>query len=199
MCLRACAHYLLLQLVRQGFIRKVYSVLGVQLAVTFGIVALFTFSTTVKNAVQSQPGILWAAILASFVFLIVLACCPGVARSYPGNYICLAGFTLCEGYLVGAIASFYNTDAVLLAAGGTVILAGALTIYAWQTKIDFTAMGGVLIVVLLCFILFGIVVAIDRSRILRTLYAAIGLLVFGLFLIIDTVKISSYCVRIVLG
>ena len=35
-----------------GFIRKVYSVLAVQLIFTFGIVALFTFSNVVKQAVQ---------------------------------------------------------------------------------------------------------------------------------------------------
>jgi hypothetical protein len=61
------------------------------------IVALFTFSATVKAAVQAHPGILWAAIGVSFVTLIALSCCPGVARSFPGNYICLFLFTLAEG------------------------------------------------------------------------------------------------------
>ena len=42
-----------------------------------------------------------------------------------------------------------------------------------------------LFVVLLCFILFGLVVAIDHSRIMRTVYAAIGLLIFSLFLVRD--------------
>jgi FtsH-binding integral membrane protein len=86
---------------------------------------------------------------------------------------------------VGAIASTYNTDAVLLAVGGTAIICIGLGLFAWQTKIDFTAVTGSLFVILLAFILFGIVVAIDPSRLMRTVYAGVGLLIFGLFLVLD--------------
>lgn len=174
------------KVVRMGFVRKVYSVLMVQLAVTFGIVGIFTFSEPVRNFVQSTPELLFSAIGISFVALIAMACCTSVTRTYPYNYLALAVFTLCESYLVGTIASFYKTDAVLIAVGGTVLITLGLTLFAWQTRIDFTAMSSAIFVTALSFMLFGILVAIMRSNILRIVYAAIGVLVFGLFLVYDT-------------
>ena len=146
---------------------------------------LFTFSAPVKTAVQTHPAILWAAIGVSFASLIALSCCPGVAQKSPGNYIALSIFTLAEGYLVGAVASTYNTDAVLIAVGGTVLITLCLTLFAMQTKYDFTAWTSGMLVVLLVLIFFGIVVAISPSQIMRTLYACIGLLVFSVFIVID--------------
>ena len=177
--------------VRLGFIRKVYSVLMLQLAVTFGLVAVFTFSETVRNFVQSTPELLFSAIAVSFVALIAMACCSSVTRTYPYNYIALAIFTLCEGYLVGTIASFYKTDAVLIAVGGTVLITVGLTLFAWQTKIDFTAMSSAIFVIALSFLFFGILVAIMRSNILRLVYACVGVVIFGLFLVYDT-QVSNH-------
>lgn len=134
--------------------RKVYTILCAQLCVTFGVVAAFTFSASLSAAVRAQPGVLWGALILSFVFLFAIACFPSVARSYPGNYVCLAGFTLCEALLVGAIASTYQTDAVIKAVVATIVITGALTLFACQTKFDFTGWGSgllcALIVLLLC-------------------------------------------------
>jgi hypothetical protein len=140
----------------------------------------------VRKAVQSSPGILYTAIALSFGFLIALACCPGVAQKWPTNIACLAGFTLCEGYLVGAIASFYSTDSVIKAVAATVLITLALTAFAWQTKIDFTAMGGVMLCLVLVLLMFGIYTAIFPSQIARTAYAAAGAFIFSLFIVYDT-------------
>jgi protein lifeguard len=169
-----------------GFIRKVYGILSVQLLVTFGMVAVFTFSDPVKKAVQSSPAALWAAIILSFGFLIALSCCPKVAQTYPTNYLCLAGFTLTEGYLVGVISSTYDSGAVMKAVGVTVFVTVALTIFAWQTKIDFTGMGSALFVILIVFTLFGFLCAIFRSSVLDNVYASIGALIFSAYIVYDT-------------
>lgn len=149
-------------------------------------VAVFTFSDPVRRVVQSTPGVLYAAIFLSFGFLIALACCPGVAQKWPTNVLCLAGFTLCEGYLVGAIASFYSTDAVIKAVAATVVITLALTLFAWQTKVDFTAMGGVMLCLIIVLLMFGIWVAIFPSEIARTAYAALGAFIFSCFIVYDT-------------
>lgn len=172
--------------VRLGFIRKVYCVLAVQLVVTFAIVAVFSFVDPVRNFVLANPAMLWAAMGVSIATVIALACCTGVARTYPGNYICLALFTLAEAYLVGTIASTFKTDAVIVAVGGTVLITTGLTLFAWQTKIDFTAMSSSIFVIMLSFMFFGIMVAIIGGPVLRLVYACIGLLVFSLFLVYDT-------------
>lgn len=174
------------QSVRMGFIRKVYAILSLQLFLTFGMVAVFTFVPSVKNFVATNPGILWAAILLSFGFLIALSCFPSVSRKHPTNLICLALFTLCEGYLVGAISSYSGADAVIKAVACTMIITTGLTIYAWQTKVDFTAMGGYLFAASISLLLVGLMCAIFQSQIMMNIYAGLGCLIFSAYIVYDT-------------
>jgi len=165
--------------VRLGFVRKVYAILALQLLATFSMVAVFTFADPVRRFVQASPGLLISAIVLSFGFLIALTCCPGVARRHPTNLYCLAGFTLAEGYLVGCIASFSGSDAVLKAVACTVLLTLVLTAYAWQTKVDFTAAGGYLCAAVISLLLVGLMSAIFPSQIMSNIYAGLGCLVFS--------------------
>ena len=48
---------------------------------------------------------------------------------------------LVEGVMLGCVVALYNANEVLMAVGITVVLVLGLTIFALQTKIDFTAMG----------------------------------------------------------
>jgi FtsH-binding integral membrane protein len=56
--------------------------------------------------------------------------------------IVLLLFTACEAVLVGTISAMYDTQVVLIAAVMTVGITACLTLYALQTKRDFTAAGG---------------------------------------------------------
>ena len=78
----------------------------------------------------------------SLACIITLACCSGVRRNYPVNLVFLGIFTVCEGLLLGTISSYYDVDAVLIAVGTTAGVSLGLTIFALQTKIDFTACWG---------------------------------------------------------
>ena len=44
--------------------------------------------------------------------------------------------------MLGMVATTYEVDAVLMAVGTTAAVTLALTIFAFQTKIDFTGCGG---------------------------------------------------------
>lgn len=174
------------RIVRAGFLRKVYSILAIQMLVLFGIVSVFTFVQSVKEGVQARPGVIWSAVVLSLIFFIALACFPKVSKRWPLNICLLCGFTLCQAYFLGALASFFRTDAVLMAIGGTVCLVVGLTLFAWQTRINFTRLTGFIFVLLLTVLMFGIVAAIAPLLIFRTLYAALGVLLFGIFLVYDT-------------
>ena len=70
---------------------------------------------------------------------------------------------------------------VMMAVGACAAITLGLTIFAFQTKIDFTAMGGVLLAVLICFIIFGFIAAFfPASRTLNLVYASIGCIIFRL-------------------
>ena len=84
----------------------------------------------------------YTSLTASLVCIITLACCTDVRRKFPVNFIFLGLFTVCEGLMLGTISSYYDVDAVLIAVGITAAVTLALTIFALQTKIDFTVCGG---------------------------------------------------------
>ena len=171
---------------RLGFIRKVYGILSAQLALT---TLICSFAVTSKGFQAFMIGNIWLlflVVILSFAILIPLACCKSVARQVPINYYLLAGFTFCEGYLVGFICIEYEPMTVLQAAIMTTALVFTLTAYAFTTKTDFTVYTGIMLCFLVCLLLFGIFLMFFHSELLRTIYLALGVLCFGIYLIIDT-------------
>lgn len=174
------------QSVRKGFIKKVYSILMAQLAVTMIFIMLFLYAAPVRNFAAANPWLWILAFVMTIVLLIVLACCPDVRRKHPINLILLGVFTFCEGFLLGAVSASYKADAVLIAVGITAAVCLALTLFAFQTKYDFTMCSGALLVLLVVLLLFGILSIFIRSQVLNILYASLGALVFSLYLVFDT-------------
>lgn len=171
--------------IRRGFIRKVYGILTCQLAVTMGIMAIF-FIPAVKAYTFDNIWLFWVAFFMSIGFLIGLVCCGEVRRKSPHNMILLSGFTIAEGLMLGVSCSTYKADAVLMAVGICAIIVLGLTIFALQTKIDFTMCNGILFVLLLCLMIFGIFCGIFRSQIMNVVYASLGAVIFSFYIVVDT-------------
>ncbi|XP_076331438.1 protein lifeguard 1-like [Tachypleus tridentatus] len=155
--------------IRMGFIRKVYGILMVQLAVTVGFICLFIF----------EPKVNWVALVLVFIMMIVLVCCDKVRRTFPVNLICLMVFTLLESFLLGTTASYYRHDEVMMAAGICTFVCLGLTLFAFQTKWDFTMLGGMLFVALLVLMCFGFICIFIPGRVVNVVYASLGALVFS--------------------
>lgn len=176
--------------VRHAFIRRVYAIISVQLLVTVGIVAIFTFVAPVRSFVVKNPAVYYASYAVFFVTYIVLACCEGPRRRFPWNIILLAIFTLAMSFMTGTIASYYGTEAVLITLAITAIVTIAVTVFCFQTKVDFTSCAGLFavlgIVVFVTGIVTAIVLAFKYIKWLHMLYAAISAIVFTLFLAFDT-------------
>jgi hypothetical protein len=66
--------------VRMGFIRKVYSILSVQLVVTFGFVLIFSLTSGAKSFAANNPALVFVSMGAAIVSMLVLACCGEVRR-----------------------------------------------------------------------------------------------------------------------
>lgn len=71
----------------------------------------------------------------------------------------------------------------MIAMGLTAIMTVGLTIFAIQTKWDFTKLGGALFIAILLFIVAGIVASIIRSHYLDLVISCIGVLLFSIYLI----------------
>ncbi|CAG06738.1 unnamed protein product, partial [Tetraodon nigroviridis] len=150
------------QTIRRTFIRKVYAILLVQLLVTVGIVALFSFCSPVRFYIQTHPGLYMASYFMFFTTYIALSCCGELRRQFPWNIVLLILFTLSMAFMMGFVSSFYNTKSVLLCLGITALVCLSVTLFSFQSKVDVTSCQGVLfslcMVLLLCAITISIVV-----------------------------------------
>jgi len=175
--------------IRRGFIKKVYGILSVQLLVTMGIIAIFSFPRdgAIRNYVKNNNWVFWTSYALSLPLIIVLACCEGVRRKSPTNIIMLGLFTLCEGFMLGTICTFYDEDAVILAAGITAAVTIALTLFAFQTKWDFTACGGILCGLLVILLVAGFaMIFLPYEKYAQIGYASAGALIFSMYIVFDT-------------
>ncbi|KAF6774904.1 hypothetical protein AHF37_06329 [Paragonimus kellicotti] len=186
--------------IRHAFIRKVYLILTAQLLVTAVFICVFLLERSVRLWVQRNSWFYYLSYATFICTYIALVCCPGVRRRYPGNFIALGIFTLAFSYLTGTIASFYNTESVLIAVAITAALCLAISLFAIQTRIDFTKCTALLFVLSMVVLLTGlaciIVYAVTGSNnrvwplitalVLQAVYGGLGALLFGLYLAFDT-------------
>ena len=174
--------------IRKGFIRKVYTLLSLQLLFTFGVGILMNFTNGSKQFIMSEGGqaLAWISIVGMFGIIIGLACNQNAARSYPCNYILLSLFTIFSSYLVGSTTLYYDTKAVLIASGLTLLITFSLTLFACQTKYDFTDKGGYLLSCLIGLIVMGILNIFIQNSVLEIVIASFGAIIFSCYIVYDT-------------
>lgn len=125
---------------------------------------------------------------------IIILCLPFGRRS-PYSYIFLSIFTLGFSYMVSFVCSLVASQqgkfTVLLAAIMTLGIVVAATIYAMVTKTDFTIKWGLTTVVLVGLIFCLLLTFFYNGPFLHTFCCSLGILLFGIYLIIDTQMIMG--------
>jgi len=114
--------------------RKVYSILTLQLIVTFGIMSILYFPPEIRQWVNDTPAFIISVMVIFFAVFFVLLCVPNFRRKAPWNIIVLMIFTACEGVLLGCTCSYYDPDSVIKAMVLTIILVIGLTLFAFQVR-----------------------------------------------------------------
>ncbi|XP_022704892.1 protein lifeguard 2-like isoform X2 [Varroa jacobsoni] len=137
--------------VRMAFIRKVYTLLFLQLALTTAYVALFIFIDDLRRFALRNYEIFQVCLLIQFILVIVLTCCPQTRRRSPLNLILFFLFTATFGYCLGVVSVQYDTSSVILTFGICTVCCLAVTIFAFTTTIDFTKFGIYLFIAFICF------------------------------------------------
>ena len=194
--------------VRMKFIRKVCTIIFLQLLATILIVALTILTDARKimcerelkgRCVQQSDAALILYIVGFVVFIVTyfaIACCERVRKKSPGNIIAIIIFTLSLSMMVSMICLYHEVTWVLMAMGITAALCLGLTLFSFQTKIDFTGIGPYLFVACWCLFLFGIMAIIfagtgETGRIIHAVYSSLIALLFSLFLVYDTQRIMG--------
>ncbi|KAI1337229.1 inhibitor of apoptosis-promoting Bax1-domain-containing protein [Xylariaceae sp. FL0016] len=170
--------------IRNQFIRKVYTILTAQLIATAVVSGLSFWSAGYKTWVQSHQGLVWVSLFGSIAFMLLTY---WKRKSYPTNLLFLSGFTLLEAYTISVIVSFYDSQIVLnavLLTGGIFVF---LTLFACQTKYDFTSWMPYLFGALWGLLLFGFMAAfMPYSSTGELIYGGLAALIFSGYILVDT-------------
>jgi len=170
--------------IRMQFVRKVYAILSVQLIATTILSAISFFSTAYKNWIQTNQWMMWISLFGAIGFMLLTY---WKRKSYPTNLLFLAGFTALEAYSISVVTSFFESRIVLQAVLLTAGIFVALTIFACQSKYDFTSWAGVLFGGLWALILFGFVAAFfPYNSTVELAYSGIAALIFSGYILVDT-------------
>ncbi|KAJ3125647.1 hypothetical protein HK098_008307 [Nowakowskiella sp. JEL0407] len=125
-------------MIRMNFVRKVYTILAMQLGLTTVVGAFCMYNKDVKEWTQNNPWALFLSFIGTFINLFALM---AYRRSHPVNFYLLGSFTLLESYAIGTVVSFYDSNVVLQAVILTFAMFIGLTIFTLQSKWSFEGWG----------------------------------------------------------
>ncbi|EGW33991.1 uncharacterized protein SPAPADRAFT_59399 [Spathaspora passalidarum NRRL Y-27907] len=176
--------------IRQLFIRKVYSLLTLQLMATVVVGFIIRSSDGIKLWSLENTWLLFVSMLGA------IGCMIGAfikARSYPINLILLGCFTVFEAYGIGVVCAFVESEVLIQALLLTLVIFVGLTLFAFQTKYDFTSWQGAVGMVLWGLIAWGFIMMFfpGQTGMMEKVYCFIGAAVFCVYIVIDTQNIMK--------
>ncbi|RZB38688.1 lifeguard 3-like [Asbolus verrucosus] len=121
--------------IRNRFVQRVYTILSVQLFLTFGFIALAVFEPHLREAFVNA--VLPIFILGSVLYLgtaLVLICVSDLRRRFPINFILLGLLTVAMTLMLTCVSVLATPVLVLYAAGTTALLCFVISLFAIQTK-----------------------------------------------------------------
>lgn len=175
---------------RWAFIRKIYSILTIQLLLTIAVASVVVFVRPIAHFIVSTPAGLALYIFAIIFPLILIWPLYYYSQKHPVNYILLATFTAFMGFSVGLTCAFTAGKVILESAILTAVVVVSLTLYTfWAAKRghDFSFLAPILFagfMVLLVFILIQIFIPLGRLS--HMIYGALASIIFSGFIIYDT-------------
>jgi len=175
--------------VRQRFIRKVYGILTCQLALTFGIIMIFTHVESIRQFAQDNRWLTWVAFVPLIILMIALVCCEKVRRKTPANYILLGLFTLLEGFMLGVFTAHFKINSIWIAVAITMGLFLVLTLFAFVAPCDFTKIPWWVLLGLILGLFIAIIVlryALPITKWTLIGFGIAGGLIFSLYIVYDT-------------
>ncbi|ABK82314.1 Bax inhibitor-1/YccA family protein [Campylobacter fetus] len=167
-----------LQSARATFVKQTYQLLTASLVAAtagayIGVDYIKTFS--------------WMLLIVEFALLFGLM----FSKKNPSlALVMLFGFTFVSGLTLGPVLNTYIgagmgniiTQAFLM----TAVAFGGLTVFAFNTKKDFSAMGKMLFITLIVIVVASLLNLFFQSALLATVVAAIGAILFSAYILYDT-------------
>uniref|UniRef100_A0A7N0UQJ2 BI1-like protein n=1 Tax=Kalanchoe fedtschenkoi TaxID=63787 RepID=A0A7N0UQJ2_KALFE len=174
-------------LLRWGFIRKVYGILAAQLVLTTIVSSVFVFSPPVNDLLKGSPGLMLFLIFLPFVLLWPLYI---YQQKHPLNFVFLGLFTACLSVSVGVTCANTDGSIVLEALILTSAVVSALTAYTfWASKKgkDFSYLGPILFSCLMVLVVTGFMqMFFPLGPVSNAIYGGLGAMIFSGYVVYDT-------------
>ncbi|KAL0389465.1 UNVERIFIED_CONTAM: protein LIFEGUARD 2 [Sesamum calycinum] len=194
---------------RWAFIRKVYSILTVQLLVTIAFAALVVAVHPVATffaATRMGRAVYVVIVLIPIIVVCPLYCCK---NKHPLNFVLLGIFTLCYGLAFGIVCAFFSGESVFFLdsslessnrdSDSNNVVVISLTLYTfWAAKRgqDFGFLAPFLLSILVILLMFTIFqIFFPMGKISETIYSGLTVIIFCAYIIYDTdnlIKRNSY-------
>lgn len=191
--------------IRQWFIRKVYTLLGIQLFISFGLCVIINYYATLYSFVLENTWLLVVSVIGSFATCLWLSLSPRredrdnsqetipwYCLSYRGQLVLLFLFTLMEGYSISALTLMYDSKVIMRALLITCIVILGITLIALSGKFEM-AMESYLNIYywlnLLVWLMIGIGISsffFGMGSKIDLIYSWLGATIFSIYLFVDT-------------
>ncbi|XP_072999945.1 protein LIFEGUARD 2-like [Typha latifolia] len=185
--------------IRWAFIRKVYSILTVQMLLSVAVASVVVFVRPVSHFFVHHSAGLGLYILIIFLPFLVLCPLYYYHQHYPVNLLLLGIFTVSISFAVGLTCAFTRGKVILESVILTALVVVSLTLYTfWAARrgYDFNFLGPFLFSALMILMVFVLVqLLFPLGRISLTIYGGLAALIFCGYIIYDTdnlIKRYSY-------
>ncbi|KAF7458771.1 nmda receptor glutamate-binding chain [Cryptosporidium felis] len=177
--------------VRNGFIRRVYMLVGLQILIDIIVTLSVIFIPQLNHFMKGNSNFARAALLVSIVLTVILY----IPMFYPDS--CLNNhsvkmtvfflFTICEAATISLLTSFVKPKYVLLALLITSISVVSLTLFSFQTKYDFTSFSSFLFYSVIGFSIFSLIyLFFPVYKPVEILLGLVGTVLFSFGLVVST-------------
>ncbi|KAK9064295.1 hypothetical protein SSX86_015675 [Deinandra increscens subsp. villosa] len=181
---------------RWGFIRKVYSILTLQLLLTVIVASIVVVTPRINQFFHTRNGLIVYIVIAVFTMIIALLMSLFMHR-HPLNMIMLGLFTVMFAVIVGVSCVFSKGKIILEASILTTVLVVSLTLFTfWAAKkgYDFNFLGPFLFCALILILLFSIIqIFFPMGSLVRMIVSFVVALVYCGFIIYDTDTLIKRC------
>lgn len=176
---------------RMGFIRRVYGLILFQVLVDVAFTCLFVYYRPqifsflkVNNMTLSAPLIImFTTLVLHFIAYFI----PSLLTNYPANIIFFTVITVLEALTIAFFCYLINQRYILLALVITSISVIGLTVFAFQTKHDFTSYYMYIFYGMIALFVFSFIyLFFPTSRLIELIISPIGAIFFSFSLVSTT-------------
>ena len=172
---------------RKSFITRVFGLVMIQLTSNLVFSLLAILIKPIGFAITSNigTGILYTIELGYILLIFYTLCNEDMLRRFPTNIYTYTISTICTSYMIATVCVLTNPIIVIQALSGTVLISSTLTVFAIQTKYDYSPWTAGLLCCTILVIFGSIMMSALDIQMLDIIFVIGGLIIFMLWVIID--------------